>query len=178
MLTKTERINIKKLILAGISPGNRSTVLSSIILELLNLQTLLRSDKPLFTASEYILAYLDLGLGYLEHRDLFDHVLTEAGFSKEEIGRFHQINPAIKLNKAKLQTLLGKWPASSHNSHTKAQAVDEIIRLVSLMQNGEYSFYTAKKDGTLTTLFVLSIADNTAIIHHVTQNKYYRLVKD
>jgi len=72
---------------------------------------------------------------------------------------------------------LGRWPKSEHNSHTKAQAIDEIIHLVDTMISGDYLFYTAKQNGSYSTLFILRIFDDCAIIHDVNNNTFHRLMK-
>ncbi len=178
MLTSQNQIQIKSLILSGLPTNAVSSTMKSIITESLNLTTDSHHQKHILSsAAEYILAYLELGFSYLDHKALFDHVLSAVGYSEEELQTLSRKNHAILSNKTQLQSLLGRWPKSIHNSHTKTQAVDEIIKLVDTMTPGEYRFYTSKKAGTYSTLFILQIVDDCAIIHDVNNNTFFRLIK-
>lgn len=170
---------IKKLVLSGLPSGSISSMIEDVVSECFH-RSLAISDSHLFlqSACDYILAYLDLGFSYLEHQELFDRVLSAGGYDEDQIASFHKINTVVKLNKAQLQNILGKWSPSPNNSHTKAQAIDEIIELVTSEEKGTRHYYTTKKDGSYSTLFCLQIMDHTAIFHDVIQNKYYQLVKE
>lgn len=178
MLTQSQRIRIKSVILSGLSPDTISSVIESLITESLKLQPYAHNyEQVLISAAEYIFAYLDLGFSYLDHSELFDHVLSSTGYTDQDIQLLRQRNRVIIPNKAQLQQLLGRWPASPYNSHTKVDAINEIIEHVSTMSPGDYWYYTAKKDGTYTTLVILQIFNDCAIIHDVKKNKFYRLIK-
>jgi len=179
MKPETSSVSIKKIILSGLPSGSVSSVVNDVVTECYQ-RHLASSDTCVFlqTACDYILAYLDLGFSYMERRELFDQVLSAGGYDEGLIAGYQKHNTIIKLNKAQLQNILGKWSPSPNNSHTKAQAVDEIIGLVTAEAKGTYYYYTAKKDGSYSTLFCLQITDHTAILHDVIQNKYYQLAKE
>ena len=179
MKPEMSSVSIKKIILSGLPAGSVSSVINDVVTECYQ-RHLASSDTCEFlqTACDYILAYLDLGFSYLEHRELFDRVLSAGGYDEDRIAGYQKHNTIIKLNKAQLQNILGKWFPSPNNSHTKAQAVDEIIRLVTAEIKGTYCYYTTKKDGSYSTLFRLQITDQSTLFHDVIQNKYYQLVKE
>ena len=128
--------------------------------------------------AEYIFAYLDLGFSYLNHKCLFDKILMQAGYSKKELELLQTKNRNISINKAKIRSLIGRWPASPHNSHTITEAINEIISLSTAHKNGTYYFYTAKKDGSYTALYKLIITPEITIFQDVVQNLFYNLVEE
>lgn len=128
-------------------------------------------------AAEYIVAYLHLGFSYLEHKKLFDTTLRKAGFSEASINMLQKRNTPIPLNKDRLRTLFGRWPASPHNSHTINEALKEIILNVENNNIGFYQYYTAKKDGCYTALYTLTVTADYALFSDVFNNKFYSLVK-
>ncbi len=81
------------------------------------------------------------------------------------------------MNKDRLRSIIGRWPASPYNSHTIIQVVNEIISHVENNDLGEYNYYTAKKDSSCTALFRLATSSGCAILNDVFNNKFYRLIK-
>lgn len=178
MLMSTEQITIKSLILSGLPSGAVSPTIKSIIQESINLKSVSHNHEQIMrSAAEYILAYLELGFSYLDHKELFDSVLASVGYSEDELRTLSKRNHEIPYNKSRLENLLGRWPKSTYNSHTKPQAVEEIMKLVDAMTPGDYWFYTAKKEGEYCTLFILQIYDDCAVIHDVRNHTFHRLIK-
>jgi len=178
MLTSNEQIKIKALVLSGFPVGTIPRIVTSIAEACIELNNISHDQEPFMQcAAEYILAYLDLGFSYLEHKELFDRVLTAAGYTEAELRALSKRNREFPLNKSRIEALLGRWARSSHNSHTKPQAVAEIMRLVEAMIPGHYQFYCARQEGDYCAMFVLHIEDDDAVIHDVVGNKFYRLVR-
>lgn len=178
MQISKEQLTIKSLILSGLPSGAISRTIKSILQESINLKFVSHNpEQIMLSAAEYILAYLDLGFSYFDHKELFDHVLSTVGYTEDELHILSKRNHEIPYNKSRLQNLLGRWPKSNYNSHTKAQAVDEIIKLVDSMTPGDYWFYTSKNDNEYTTLFILQIFEDCAVIHDVRNNTFHRLIK-
>lgn len=178
MFSSNDPIAIKSLILSGLPTGAVSPTIKSIIQESINLKSVSHNHEQIMrSASEYILAYLDLGFSYRDHKELFDSVLSSVGYSDDKLCALSKRNHEIPNNKAQIENLLGRWPKSAYNSHTKAQAVNEIIKLVDTMTPGDYWFYTSKNKATYSTLFILQIFDDCAVIHDVRSNTFHRLVK-
>ena len=178
MNVSSERIKTKALILSGLPANAVSPTIASILPCSLDLQSDKQNGEQIMqSAAEYILAYLDLGFSYMEHKDIFDLVLTAVGYTTDKLDAFKKRNKEMICNKSRLGSLLGRWPKSAHNSHTKAQAIEEILRLVETMAAGEYRFFVSKKEGSYITMFVLQIAEGSAVLHDVFNNKFYRLIK-
>jgi len=168
-----------KLTLSGLQ--NRSIPLGQVIPLSLSHFTELASIYPnpmdLYrTAALFILAYIDLGFSYMEHKSLFDSILSSAGYSASYIADLKGKNPPIPLSKSRIRSLLGRWPASPYNSHTSTQAVAEICALCAQQKTGLYEYFTARKDGSYITLFHLSIEADCILLQDVLKNKYYTLV--
>lgn len=83
----------------------------------------------------------------------------------------------IPLNKTQLRTIMGRWPASPHNSHSITEAIDDIIYQVTHRCLGTYFYYTAKKDGEYTALYQLTVTPEYNLFFDSFQNRYYQLVK-
>ncbi len=178
MLTSNDQIKIKALILSGFPVGAIPRVVNSIAEACIELNVFSHDQDPFIQcAAEYILAYLDLGFSYLEHKELFDRVLTAAEYTEDDLRKLSKRNRELPLNKSRIEALLGRWTRSSHNSHTKPQAVAEIMRLVEEMIPGDYQFYHARQEEEYCAMFVLHIEDGDAVIHDVLGNKFYRLVR-
>ena len=104
-------------------------------------------------------------------------ILLKSRISANYIAELQKMNPYIVLNKYKLRSIIGRWPASSYNSHTITSAINEIILHVENDDLGTYNYYTAKKDGTYTALYTLTITADCTIFNDVFNNKFYRLMK-
>lgn len=173
-------IKIKKILISGIVDINHPLpiIIESIINELLNQAALTSSIFYYQKAAEFILAYLAIGGSYLPHKTLFDLVLTKAGFSSDQIHNMQAKNPVIPIKKTAIRSLIGKWPASIYNSHTINDALKSILTHALKNEYGTYQYYTAKKDGTYTALYLLYVSQNQVLFHDVINNKFYQLVKE
>ncbi|MFR5631475.1 MAG: hypothetical protein ACLUFH_00570 [Monoglobales bacterium] len=176
-----DEIKIKKIILSGLQTSGFQfhEEIDKVLNGLLQISNVypgkeLKQDV-LLTASQYIFAYLQLGFSYLEHKNLFDSILTDMGYSVKEITALQKTNAPIIINKAQVRSLLGRWPASPNNSHTVVKAVEEIMQHISNKEYGTYQYYTAKKDGIYTALYQLNISPDSNIFHDVFRNRYYTL---
>lgn len=173
------QIEIKKIILSGLQTSGYPLHkgLDAILQELISFHTKDLKTASIRTASQYIFAYLQLGGSYMEHQELFDHILNCAGYSEQNISTFRKSNTPIIINHTKIRSLLGRWPASPYNSHTIMNAVNEILRHCLQHEYGVYQYYTKKKDGVCTALYQLTISDDYIIFHDVFQNRYYTLIE-
>ena len=171
-------IQTKKVLLTGLyskNPSNPS--INTLLKDLLFLSKVSLSNTYISEAAQYIIAHLKLGFGYLEYKELFDYVLLKSGVPADYIAELQKMNPYLVLNKDRLRSIIGRWPASSYNSHTITSAINEIILHVENDDLGTYNYYTAKKDGTYTALYTLTITADCAIFNDVFNNKFYRLMK-
>lgn len=173
-------IEIKQIILTHFQNAGCSVhrIIPEILTGLMEAGTLSSCPETAFlNASEYILAYLQMGFSYMEHQTLFDSVLRNAGWDCESITRLYHQNEPIPLNKSSVRSLIGRWAPSPYNSHTINAAINDILFRVTDGSPGVYQYYTAKKDGTFTALYQLIVNPEYALFHDVFRNKYYRLVK-
>lgn len=173
-------IEVKKIILSGLQTSGYPfhKEMDKLLYGLLSLNFNAEiSEISIQTASQFIVAYLQLGFSYLEHKTLFDSILARAGFSCDKIHNLQKQNPTIIINKSKIRSLLGRWPASSKNSHTINDAIDDIMHHALFKENGTYQYFTAKKDGSYTALYQLTISTDYIIFHDVFQNRYYSLTE-
>lgn len=173
-------IEIKKVLLSGLQSPDHS--IDHIIIDILQNLLLLHSESLtdlsyIKAAAQYVLAYLQLGLSYQEHKELFDSVLQTSGFSSEHIARLQASNPVIIANKQQIRSIIGRWPVSPHNSHTITSAIHDIICHVKNRDLGTYNYYTAKKDGTCTALYQLIISTDNILFHDVFMNRFYNLTE-
>ena len=153
-------------------------VIQNLLQELLFLAELpSQRASALAVAADYILAYLDLGFSYMDHQTLFDSILKQAGWDKQQIFTLHTCNTQVPLNKTQLRTIMGRWPASPHNSHSITEAINDIIYQVTHRCLGTYFYYTAKKDGEYTALYQLTVTPEYNLFFDSFQNRYYQLVE-
>lgn len=174
-------VETKRVLLAGLQQSGYS--LEKAIPEILGELTQLgrsSSSQELYakTAAQFILAYLELGFSYLRHRELFDPILEWAGLDSLSVSAFWRCNPFIPLKKNPVRSMFRRWPASSRNSHTIIQAVEDVLRRVSSRDIGCYQYYTARRDGTFTSLYQLNVYEDYAIFHDVMENRYYTLAPE
>ena len=177
-------IKIKKIILQSIIPSTSSSrTTNTIFHDLLCEYSHLKQYTPALSRDllnemvEYIYAYLDLGFSYIDLSSLFDSILYEANVDEYTIQSMRARNQTIACNKCQIRALIGKWPSSPYNSHTITTVIDDIMNHVKNENLGTYTYYTAKKDGNFTALYILSVTPEHALFHDVFRNKYYYLVK-
>lgn len=122
----------------------------------------------------HIQAYLEMGYDYDDNLDLFDFVLKELGTDRKTLfpKKFYQSNQ-IKLNKAQVRSMIGKWNAVNTMSIT--EVVDDIIDKVKNHRKGIY--YYQNKGGKSTNfrvdIYELVINDNDCFFHDVKKKKYF-----
>lgn len=174
-------VETKRVLLTGLQQSGYSLeeALPEILEELRQLGSS-SSSQALYakTAAQFILAYLELGFSYLRHRELFDPILEWAGLDSLSVSAFWRCNPFIPLKKNPVRSMFRRWPASSRNSHTIIQAVEDVLRRVSSRDIGCYQYYTARRDGTFTSLYQLNVYEDYAIFHDVMENRYYTLAPE
>lgn len=181
-MNNKNEIEIKKILLSGLQkkeyPLTRG--IEDILNELLLLYNHSSSHraKYLDLAVDYCLAYLQLGFSYLNHKELFDSVFQEADFNHTQILLLQKENKKILINRAQIRSLIGRWPNSSGNSHTILTVVEDIIYHASNNDLGVYDYYTAKKDGTYTAFYQVTVSEDCTLFHDVFCNKFYRLIKE
>lgn len=101
-----DEIKIKKIILSGLQTSGCPfhDGIDDILNGLLQLRDVSHCNDlkqhALLTSSQYIFAYLQLGFSYLEHKSLFDSILTDIGYSVKEIAALQKANAPIIINKA------------------------------------------------------------------------------
>lgn len=180
MNTQILPFELKKIILLHLQ--NSEVSIHKVIQNILN-ELLFLAESPsqrasaLTAAADYILAYLDLGFSYLDHQVLFDSTLKQTGWNEQQICALHTRNAQIALNKAQLRTIMGRWPASPHNSHSITEVLDDIIYQVTHKCLGTYFYYTAKKDGEYTALYQLTVTPEYNLFFDSFQNRYYQLIE-
>ncbi len=180
METRNISLEIKKIILAELQGPNApaSKVIEDILCNFILLYSSSHQNTDIMKiAYQYIQAYLQLGFSYLEHESLFDEVLEDAGISPSQITALQMQNTKIKLSRTQIRSVMGRWTASSYNSHTITSAVDDIISHVKKKEVGSYQYYTSKKDGSYTALFQLTVTHSYALFHDVFKNKFYHLIE-
>ena len=174
-------VETKRVLLTGLQQSGYSLeeALPEILEELRQLGSS-SSSQALYakTAAQFILAYLELGFSYLRHRERFDPSLEWAGLDNLSVSAFWRCNPFIPLKKNPVRSMFRRWPASSRNSHTIIQAVEDVLRRVSSRDIGCYQYYTARRDGTFTSLYQLNVYEDYAIFHDVMENRYYTLAPE
>lgn len=180
MIKTNYSLEIKKIILSNFQDCDFSVIelmgeLSKNFLQLYEISH--QKSAIIEAAAQYIIAYIQLGFSYSEHKELFDTILQIAQFSPNEINDLQHSNPPINLNKTQLRSIIGRWPLSLNNSHTITDAINDIISHVENNEYGSYEYYTAKKDGTYTALYQLTVSSDYAIFHDVFKNKFYNLIK-
>lgn len=134
------------------------------------------SSASIKASADLIQAYLELGFSYLDHKDLFDDILQKAGYTNEQINSFQLKNKPVIASPNSIRSLIGRWPASPHNSHKINDAVSDIINHVKKGDPGVYIYYTAKPDGRLLSLYRLTISYGSAILHDTFNNTFYSLL--
>lgn len=133
-------------------------------------------ESSIETGKNLILACLELGFSYMEHMELFDFFMEKAGYTPSMLDTLHRKNKPIHLTYSGIRSVIDSWTASSYNSHTIKEAVNEIIANVSKRKTGTYEYYTAVKDGTVKSLYRLVVYDSgPAVLQNVFANKFYNL---
>lgn len=180
MNQKDINIELKKVVLMGLQQSGYS--LTNVIQELVNnffeIENMVLPEKAMKEqVKDYVLAYLEMGYSYLEHYQLFDYVFENCGWKYDEILSLRKKNKRVIVNKEQIRLLLGKWPASKHNSHTIIEAIDDIMLKIERNSKGTYYYYSITKSGTYTAFCQLSIFDEYILFWDIIRNKYYHLVK-
>ena len=176
-------IDIKKILLMGLQQKGHSVhdVMKQLLQESHSLTekgcTVATVSSALKSAAEYIFAYLELGFSYLEHRELFDHILSELGYTSDQLSTLYSSNEPVTLTASRLRGLIGRWPVSPYNSHTISAAIEDILDKCNRNCYGIHTYYTAKKGGDYTALYQLTVSPGYLLFCDVFRCRYYRLIK-
>ena len=134
-----------------------------------------KNKKYLYCAILYIQAYLEFGFDY---DVLFDKVINELGYSKEEVfpKDFYKADK-VKLNKSQVRSMIRKWKPG--NKSTIAEVVQDIITKVKLHQEGIYYYVNSgtKKDigemDITSDVYELVINKSECYFHDIRRKKYF-----
>lgn len=146
-----------------------------IVLKLTGLYEMEKNKKYLYCAILYIQAYLEFGFDY---DVLFDKVINELGYSKEEVfpKDFYKADK-VKLNKSQVRSMIRKWKPG--NKSTIAEVVQDIITKVKLHQEGIYYYVNSgtKKDigemDITSDVYELVINKSECYFHDIRRKKYF-----
>lgn len=149
--------------------------IKKIVLKLIELYGIEKNRKYLHCAILYIQAYLEMGF---EYDMLFDKVVNELGYSKEEVfpKNFYKADK-IKLNKSQVRSMIRKWKPG--NKSTITEVVQDIITKVKSHQEGIYYYINSgtKKEidetDIASDIYELVINKEECYFHDIRRKKYF-----
>lgn len=136
-------------------------------------------EEYLLAALLQIQAYLELGLDYRLHRELFDSVLEKYGLEKEEVfpKRFYKARK-VRLNKSQVRGMIRKWSTSRKNELQIQQVVQDIIEKVENQERGVYYYHNhTSPSGIDDDLYELVIQEDECYFHDMKLERYYEFYK-
>ncbi|MBC5745985.1 hypothetical protein FMM74_021160 [Lachnospiraceae bacterium MD308] len=126
--------------------------------------------KYLDVALLYIQVYLEMGFSYEDGRSIFDKIIQELGITKESVfleRKYRQ--KSIKLNRAQVRSMIGRWPASPHQEMKIDEVVSDIIAKVKESANGIYYY----KSVVTNDIYELVINDGGKLFHDIKRRIFY-----
>ena len=117
-------------------------------------------------------AYMELGFPYESQAELFEQVFHAAGLTEDEVLLLKRRSAKkLRLNKSKVESVLGRWNPKDH-SNSKKEVVEDIIRKVRNQEPGEYFYYSRWKDQE-EDVYQLVVGQEGNYFCHVNRQKYY-----
>lgn len=126
----------------------------------------------------FICAYIELGFNYYDIKQEADLILSNL-VPKED----YEIPPwleniRIPLNKTTIRHIIGRWPASPNNSHTKSEMINDIIAKVYDNIPGIYTYYNSSDSAkTNASFYELIVTEENIFFHNISKQKYYVIKK-
>lgn len=136
-------------------------------------------SRYLRNALLHMQAFLEMGFVYEEFADLFDRILSEIGFDKEEVfpKRFYSV-AKVKLVKGEVRKMIPRWSASKYHTLPINEVVNDIIEKVTKKREGHYYYHSnqnpQKKDDDI---YELVITNEECFFYDISRKKYYMFVE-
>lgn len=127
----------------------------------------------LYTGLLIIEAYLQLGFPYEFGQEHFDKILKELKTDSQSLFPRLRHSTVIKLNKAQINSVFGRWYPNPSSHLKKPDIIDEIINNVTNRKKG---ICTYKNNHGQT--FKLVITDTECYLHDIQSAKFYTFMKD
>lgn len=132
-----------------------------------------KEKEYLRSALVHIQVYLESG----HHREtnilLFHRVLTCLGISFSQFMSSCDMTPIMVHPTAnRINSILGRWPASRHNSHKKPDVIQDILFHLEHRQAGEYHYHASQGDRPIKE-FRLIIKHDMALLYDCWSYKVY-----
>lgn len=123
----------------------------------------------------HIQAYLELGLDYRLHQELFEKIMEECNLEKDDVfpRRFYTAK-RVKLNKSQVRGMIRKWSTSPKNKLQIQQVVQDIMEKVSNQEQGVYYYHNhTSPSGRDDDLYELVIQGEECYFHDMKLERYY-----
>lgn len=132
-----------------------------------------KRDAMLKKAILFIQVYIELGFTYESYAELFGQVFQEAGLTDDEVLFFkRRFAQKLRLNKSKIDSVLGRWNPKYH-SNTKKEVIDDIMEKIKNQEQGEYFYYSKQKYSEQEDVYQLVVEQDSSYFCHVNKQKYY-----
>lgn len=127
----------------------------------------------------YILAFINLGFNYSDIESEANDILHDLKISIHDIFIKDVLySSKIPLTKTSIKRLLGRWPASPHNSHTKENAIKDIIAKVNEGKEGITIYYNSSTlEKTNALYYELIITTENIYFHDINKEKYHIIMR-
>ncbi|MCI9440976.1 MAG: hypothetical protein HFH15_07025 [Ruminococcus sp.] len=121
----------------------------------------------------FIQVYIELGFSYESHAELFEQVFEAAGLTEDEVLSFkRRFAQKLKLNRTKIDSVLGRWNPKYH-SNTKKEVINDIMEKIKNKEQGEYFYYSKQKYSEQKDVYQLVVEQDGSYFCHVNKQKYY-----
>lgn len=127
----------------------------------------------LYTGLLIIEAYLQLGFPYEFGQEYFDKILTALETDSQSLFPRLRLSTVIKLNKAQINSVFGRWYSNPKNHLKKSEMIDEIIDNVIKRKKGIYTY-----ENNHGQKLELVITDTECYLHDIRYAKFYTFMKD
>ena len=126
-----------------------------------------------------IQAYLELGMDYRKHADLFEKILDLCGLDKNEVfPRRYYGAVKVKLNKTQVRGMLRRWVPSRRGGLRIGQVVEDIMEKVSQNEKGVYYYRNELNDPHMgDDIYELIIEEEDVYFHDIKCDRYYVFIK-
>ncbi|XCP84113.1 hypothetical protein ABXS75_13680 [Roseburia hominis] len=126
-----------------------------------------------------IQAYLEMGMDYRKHAELFDKVVDMCGLDKDEVfpRRFYGA-VKVKLNKSQVRGMLRRWTPSRVEGMKIGQVVEDIMEKVKAHQEGIYYYRNCLNDTKMgDDIYELIITKEECYFHDIKCDRYFVFVQ-
>lgn len=138
-----------------------------------------KDKKFLNLAVMHIIAYLEMGFVYDEHKEYFDKVFNLLQIDRESVlpQTLYAGNRSRKTSRNEIRNMIHRWSSSKYHTKTKEEVIEDIMEKVKNRKIGIYCYHSNQNPNSagMDDIYELVINEVEIYLRDVRKNKFHKI---